>query len=135
MTSIAPDDDRLGRAYDTLTDEIDLARGIEKLVDVVDGVDIRDRLPLQIMMQRHVATLTAIHGDLTELVARPAPADRGVAPPQSAAAGAATYDPRQFLEIGPRVVAQDADRVAVVVPIARARLHELRPLLDALRAL
>jgi hypothetical protein len=51
------------------------------------------------------------------------------------ALGAEVYDPRQFLETGPRVVAQDASRIAVVVPITRDRLEEWRPFLGALLSL
>jgi hypothetical protein len=42
------------------------------------------------------------------------------------------YDPRQYLETGPRIVAEDARRVAVVVPIDKERLREWQPFFSAL---
>jgi hypothetical protein len=117
-------DDPLFNAHNAIADEIEIARGAEQIVDALHGVGEIDWLPLQVILHRHVASLMAIRDEIERVPGYSEPVTSGAAP----------YESRRFLEIGPRIVAQDADRVAVVVPIARERLRELRPLLDALRS-
>src|SRR5712692_10143953 len=108
-----PDDDPLSKAHDAIADEIEYARGLEHVVDGLRGASEVDRLPLRVMLRRHVAGLDAIRDEIERV---PGFLER-------AAAGAAPYNPRQFLETGPRIVAEDADRVAIVFPIARDRVR------------